>query len=110
MDSETPELVIRVQAMNLPVNTDSDSSDDDDYYFERAYDDRFERGDFMIEFCAEMCSRFRRPPAAGPGAAVIRVMQDYVHAEVRSDHHMSTHWTAARCITPRLLASLDWET
>ena len=115
LDSETPELVIRVRAMNLPVNTDSDSSDDDDYYFERACDDRFERGDFMIEFCAEMCGRFNRPPAGAAvirdgGGGPVRVMQDYVHAGVRSDHHMSTHWTAARCITPRLLASLDWET
>ena len=91
MENETPELVMDVQAMNLTANPDSWDEYD-------PYDDRFERGDFKIEFGVTVCSRFSRTPedaAFGISGYVANRMSE---------------GRGGIPITPRLLASLDWET
>lgn len=82
---ETHEFAIEVQAKNLlggnPENHDA----------------QFDRGDLVVEFCALVCTNFYRSPRRDDTEG------DYVRSGLVS--HESN-----LAITPRLLASLDWET
>jgi hypothetical protein len=79
---ETYEFSIEVQAKNLLDGKNRDA--------------QFERGDLVVKFCASVCTNFYRFPRWDPE-------NDYVQCG-NSGHESNL------VITPRLLASLDWET